>query len=97
MCEDILAPLADGNEVDIFPIVTHAALDIICETAMGRSINAQQCSDTDYVRAIYEASELVFVRQRSPWIWGDWAFALSPTGARYNGLPLPLCIVIMPR
>ena len=25
-------------------------------------INAQQCSDTDYVRAIYEASDLVWER-----------------------------------
>jgi hypothetical protein len=27
--------------VNIFPLVTHCALDIICETAMGRSIDAQ--------------------------------------------------------
>jgi cytochrome P450 family 4 subfamily V len=82
LCEDVLAPLAGGEEVDIFPIIAHAALDIICETAMGRSINAQQCSDSDYVRAIYEASELIAYRTRAPWIWNDWAFALSPTGAR---------------
>ena len=25
-------------------------------------INAQQCSDTDYVRAVYEASDLVWAR-----------------------------------
>ena len=44
--------------------VTHCALDIICETAMGQSINAQEESDTKYVRAIYDASDIVFKRQR---------------------------------
>jgi len=82
LCEEILPPLAGEKEFDVFPIVTHCALDIICETAMGKSINAQQVSDTDYVRAIYEASDLVFQRQRSPWLWNDWLFAISPPGFR---------------
>jgi len=86
LCDEVLAPLANAGEFDIFPIVTHCALDIICETAMGRSINAQQCSDTDYVRAVYEASDLVWARQRSPWLWDDWVFALSPTGARMRSV-----------
>ena len=29
---------------------------------LNEGINAQQCSDTDYVRAIYEASDLVWAR-----------------------------------
>jgi hypothetical protein len=80
LCEDVLAPLAGGEEVNICPIIAHAALDIICETAMGRNINAQKCSDN--VRAVYEATELVAYRSWAPWIRNDWAFALSPTGAR---------------
>ena len=35
---------------DIYPYITHFALDIICETAMGCSINAQEKSESDYVR-----------------------------------------------
>ena len=46
--------------MNIFPLVTHCALDIICETAMGRAVGAQDNSDSDYVRAIYAASEYVF-------------------------------------
>ena len=61
---DILEPRCGGPEFDVFPLVTHCALDIICETAMGRSINAQEDSDTPYVRAIYQASDVVFQRQR---------------------------------
>eukprot|EP00092_Neocalanus_flemingeri_P012801 GFUD01013793.1.p1 GENE.GFUD01013793.1~~GFUD01013793.1.p1 ORF type:complete len:512 (+),score=129.68 GFUD01013793.1:190-1725(+) len=79
---DILDPLCGGPAFDVFPLVTHCALDIICETAMGKSINAQADSDTDYVRAIYAASDIVFQRQRSPWLWEDWFFALTPAGFR---------------
>ena len=63
LCE-ILASRCGGEEFDIFPLVTHCALDIICETAMGRSINSQEDSDTPYVRAIYQASDIIFKRQR---------------------------------
>ena len=79
---DILGHLCDKPAFDIFPLVTHCALDIICETAMGRSINAQEDSDTDYVRAIYKASDIVFQRQTSPWLWDDLIFGLTPAGFR---------------
>ena len=81
---DILDPLCGGPAFDVFPLVTHCALDIICETAMGKSINAQADSDTDYVRAIYAASDIVFQRQKSPWLWQDWLFALTPAGFRWR-------------
>ena len=38
------------NPFNIFPLITHCALDIICETAMGENLNSQEESDTDYVR-----------------------------------------------
>ncbi|ODM92964.1 Cytochrome P450 4c3 [Orchesella cincta] len=44
---------------DIFPVITHCALDIICETAMGRKVFVQQKSDSEYVKAIYRLSELI--------------------------------------
>ena len=62
---DILEPHCGQTEFNIFPLLTHCALDIICETAMGRSINAQEDSDTPYIRAIYEADAIVCQRQRS--------------------------------
>ena len=96
---DILEPQCGGPEFNIFPLVTHCALDIICETAMGRSINAQEDSDTPYVRAIYQASDIVFQRQRSvfivaeiyqlencrsPWLWDDLLFSFTPAGFRWR-------------
>uniref|UniRef100_A0A8W7NZQ3 Cytochrome P450 n=1 Tax=Anopheles coluzzii TaxID=1518534 RepID=A0A8W7NZQ3_ANOCL len=44
-----------GNEqgFNCFPYVTLCALDVVCETAMGRQVNAQCNSDSDYVKAVY--------------------------------------------
>ena len=87
LCDDILEPLSrKAEEFDIFPLVTHCALDIICETAMGKSINAQEDSDSDYVRAIYSASDIVFYRQKSPWLWDDWLFSLTPLGVKFRSI-----------
>lgn len=68
------------NKFDIFPVITHCALDIICETAMGKKVNAQQQSDSEYVEAIYKMSELVQYRQLRPWLHPDFTWKLSPTG-----------------
>jgi len=44
----------DGEKaLEICQYVTRCTLDIICETAMGKKLNAQLTSDTPYVRAIY--------------------------------------------
>ncbi len=55
-----LGEKADKGEFNIFPYITHCALDIICETAMGKCINAQENDDTNYVKAVYRSSEIVF-------------------------------------
>lgn len=48
---DKLAEKADGKTTfDLFPHITYCALDIICESAMGRNVNAQGMSDSAYVR-----------------------------------------------
>ena len=83
MC-NILEPLAGGKVFDIFPLVTHCALDIICETAMGKSIGAQANSGTDYVTALYAASDIIFQRQKSPWLWDDRIFAITPGGFQWR-------------
>lgn len=71
---------ADGKAFDIFPHITHCALDIICDTAMGVNIDAQHDSDTQYVRDVYKISELVHRRQKAPWLWPDMIYDMLPAG-----------------
>ncbi|KAK8720436.1 hypothetical protein OTU49_013325, partial [Cherax quadricarinatus] len=68
---------ADGKPFDIFPFVTLCTLDVICETAMGCNINAQDNSDSDYVQAVYRIGALVQLRQSRPWLQPNILFRLS--------------------
>ncbi|XP_019867386.1 cytochrome P450 4d2 [Aethina tumida] len=54
------------NGFDIYNYITLCALDIICETAMGVSINAQENKDSDYVRSVKEMCRLLIERAFSP-------------------------------
>ncbi|KAF4529620.1 hypothetical protein B566_EDAN016817, partial [Ephemera danica] len=62
---------------DLFPYITLCALDIICETAMGRQIHAQEHQDSDYVKAIYEIGDIIQTRQAVLWMGWDWVFHRS--------------------
>nr|AIT16229.1 cytochrome P450 family 4 protein [Sternaspis scutata] len=70
----------DKGEFDMFPFITLCALDIICDTAMGKHVNAQADSDSKYVKAVYKMSELVHRRQKSPWFWPDVIYNSLPQG-----------------
>eukprot|EP00092_Neocalanus_flemingeri_P025304 GFUD01027436.1.p1 GENE.GFUD01027436.1~~GFUD01027436.1.p1 ORF type:complete len:533 (+),score=87.75 GFUD01027436.1:107-1600(+) len=73
-----------GQSVDIYPLMTHCALDIICETTMGVSINAQNDNNSEYVKAVYETSELVFRRLNSPWLYNDWFYHRTESGRQWH-------------
>ncbi len=44
----------EKTEVNIYPYITKCALDIICQTAMGKNVNAQGNDESDYVKAVYK-------------------------------------------
>ncbi|KAJ9599774.1 hypothetical protein L9F63_026377, partial [Diploptera punctata] len=70
---------------DIYPYITACALDIICETAMGVEINAQdQEKLSDYVEAVYKITLEVTMRILSPWLYPDFVFNLFPSGRRFK-------------
>ncbi|XP_069600464.1 cytochrome P450 4V2-like [Ranitomeya imitator] len=75
---------AGKGTFNCFMDVTLCALDIICETAMGRKIQAQSNSDSDYIRAIYEMSDMIQRRQKMPWLWPDFIYNHLKTGKRHN-------------
>ncbi|XP_067002018.2 cytochrome P450 4C1 isoform X2 [Anabrus simplex] len=74
----------NGPGFDIYPFITRCALDIICETAMGTTIKAQEETDSEYVSAVYEMSELTLQRILKPWLHSDFIFNISPLGRKYK-------------
>ncbi|XP_052865272.1 cytochrome P450 4d1-like [Anopheles cruzii] len=59
----MLQPFAESSKsFDIFPQVTLCALDVICETAMGTKLNAQVNSNSTYVLAVKEITNLIQLR-----------------------------------
>lgn len=69
---------------NIMPFISRCALDTICLTSMGSSPNAQENANSQYVSAVVRISELVQMRQRSPWLWNDFLYFLMPSGREHN-------------
>lgn len=45
--------MSKGESFDIYPFITLCALDIICESAMGTTVDAQQ-GNSDYAKSVNE-------------------------------------------
>ncbi|KAK7081205.1 Cytochrome P450 4V2 [Halocaridina rubra] len=67
---------ANGNVFNIFPYITLCTLDIICETAMGCNVHAQENSDSEYVKAISRMVKLLQHRMTRPWQQPGFLFKL---------------------
>ncbi|GFT78161.1 cytochrome P450 4V2 [Nephila pilipes] len=63
--------------------MTACTLDIICETAMGVSINAQDGQNIEYVRAVHEIEDSFMYRFVRPWLHSDFIFKWTSYGKRY--------------
>ncbi len=44
---------AGKKPIDLYPYLTLCALDVICKTAMGQNLGAQENEESDYVKAIH--------------------------------------------
>ncbi|XP_037328235.1 cytochrome P450 4V2 [Pungitius pungitius] len=75
---------AGKGEFDSFSHITLCALDIICETAMGKKIHAQSHSDSEYVKSVYKMSDIVSRRQRTPWFWPDFVYNCFGEGREHD-------------
>ncbi|KAF4531058.1 hypothetical protein B566_EDAN019032, partial [Ephemera danica] len=69
---------------DIVPYVTMCALDIICQTAMGYSLDVQEGKNQTYVSAVTEMGELVYYRNKRPWLFPNWTFYWTHAGRQYK-------------
>ncbi|XP_071052571.1 uncharacterized protein [Onthophagus taurus] len=58
--------LVNKGPVDIYPYVTLCTLDIICESAMGTKVHAQENSESEYVNAVRELCRIFMERNTKP-------------------------------
>lgn len=75
---------SDKETFNCFSHITLCALDIICETAMGKNIYAQSNSDSEYVKAVYRMSDIIHRRQKMPWFWSDVVYYVFGEGRKHN-------------
>lgn len=79
-----LGELGKDCSCDIVPLITLCALDIICDTIMGYTINAQSNEHSDYVQAIQVLGHSFTRRIESPLYWIDAIFRLSKPGRLFH-------------
>lgn len=84
MLADQLLPFAEGKFFDVYPFLTHCALDIICETAMGVKINSMKYCNSEYVQAVYGVLEKVIERTFNPLYHNDFLYNLSDKGRQHR-------------
>uniref|UniRef100_A0A1I7W998 Cytochrome P450 n=1 Tax=Heterorhabditis bacteriophora TaxID=37862 RepID=A0A1I7W998_HETBA len=63
-----------SEPVDIISLVTLCTLDIICETSMGRCVDAQLKKDNDYVWAVHTINDCIQQRMKNPLMWNDFIY-----------------------
>ncbi|CAJ0963957.1 unnamed protein product, partial [Mesorhabditis belari] len=69
-----LAEVKENEVINFDSYVTLCALDIICETSMGRRVNAQLEANSSYVKAVYRINDIVQNRTKNPLMWNKWIF-----------------------
>ena len=69
-----------GGELDVYPHLVRAALDIICETSMGKGREGANDEICDYLKSVNRITQIVMERGVRPWLKSDWTFRWSSLG-----------------
>ncbi|CAD6192818.1 unnamed protein product [Caenorhabditis auriculariae] len=76
-----LEKYSDGEPVEVLSLITLCTLDVICETSMGKSVNAQlEEKNNEYVWAVHTINELIQERTKNPLLWNDLTYKLFGNG-----------------
>ncbi|GJQ86419.1 hypothetical protein Trydic_g10327 [Trypoxylus dichotomus] len=75
----ILKKECSHDNVDIYPFIARCTLDIICEAAMGTTVNAQKDRHSEYVNCITALLDVYFTRLFSPILRNDLVYMFSAT------------------
>ncbi|KAJ6634646.1 Cytochrome P450 4C1 [Pseudolycoriella hygida] len=73
-----------GEPFDIYSYITKAAMDIICEAAMGVSVRAQEKGTNTYVDAVYQVSQLIMNRVVRPWLHPNFIYKHTKAGKEFH-------------
>ncbi|CAL8127140.1 unnamed protein product [Orchesella dallaii] len=76
----------NGKTFDFVPYATKCTLDIICETAMGKSINTQDGENVEYTHAIREIGQIMQDRAFRPWFRSEFLWKRSDLYRRQEEL-----------
>ncbi|XP_072144213.1 cytochrome P450 4C1-like [Dermacentor andersoni] len=63
--------------VDLFPMMTHFTLDVLCESSMGIQLGAQGTSQHNYFKNLHTLLNCGMERLSKPWLWWNTAYNLS--------------------
>ncbi|XP_069704237.1 cytochrome P450 4C1-like isoform X2 [Periplaneta americana] len=80
LVERLASHASDQEEFDISSYITSFTLDVITESAMGVSVNAQKDDSSEYAKSVRGMSHVIMIRNFSPWQHSDLIFNLSPLG-----------------
>ncbi|GBN92377.1 Cytochrome P450 4C1 [Araneus ventricosus] len=70
--------------IDALPLIFSCTLDVICQTAMGISINGQNDENCEYSKAIHEIGDSIMYRGLRPWLYPDIIFNLTSQGRNFK-------------
>lgn len=73
-----------GGYEDVFHTITLCTLDVICEAALGTSINAQKDPNSPYLDAVFKMKDLIFKRFIRPHYFSDTLFNLIGPGKEHD-------------
>lgn len=69
---------------DIYKYITRVTLDIICMSAMGTKVDAQEETDNEYVESIYSITELITRRLLRPWLHPNFIYKFTSDGRKFD-------------
>jgi len=75
--------LAAGPVVDVFPLITKATIDIICQSSMGGQVGRDGQLE-NYYHSVHRITQLAMERGVRPWIHSDWIFYRTQRGRDYQ-------------
>lgn len=82
MTNNLRKKIQKDSEINIHEHIGLCALDIICESAMGQNINAQNNKNSEYINAVTEISILVRARTCNPLHWNDFIYNFTENGKK---------------